>query len=108
MANAGRTTRGFTQRSRKAYAMLLDTYAIPFLGPEVKMAEVDRKLARGFVAHLAKQALSPASIKKCTVPLAAMFATAVEDGDLLANPFAGLRINSRHADEPTDECAPRR
>jgi integrase len=82
--------------------MPLDTYAIPFIGPRVRMAEVDRKLARAYVAHLEKKALSPASIKKCTVPLAAMFATAVEDGDLPANPFAGLRINARHANEPTE------
>jgi integrase len=37
------------------------------------------------------------------VPLAAMFATAVEDGDLPANPFAALRINSRHAGEAPEE-----
>jgi integrase len=102
-AYSGRTASGLTERSRAAYSMLLDKYALPWFGPKRKMAEVDRRLAREYVAYLDKQGLSPASIKKAIVPLAAMFATAVDDGDLTGNPFANLRINARHAGERSEE-----
>lgn len=98
----GRTSGGLTERTRAAYRVSLDQHALPFLR-RTKMAEVDRKLMRRLVADMEAKGLAPASIKKHLVPLAALFATAVDDGDLRANPAANLRINSRRQTEEVEE-----
>ncbi|PZR65866.1 MAG: hypothetical protein DLM63_10815 [Solirubrobacterales bacterium] len=60
---------------------------------------------RRFVKHLESgrsrapgapnRKLAPASVRRYVAPLRAMFAQAVEDGDLRANPASGLRIAGR-------------
>jgi hypothetical protein len=42
--------------------------------------------------------LASASVVKVQTPLKAMFATAVEDGDLASSPTTGVRVNGRRGE----------
>lgn len=98
----GRTSRGFTERTRKSYRALLDRHAMPYFG-RWRMAEVRKSDVRAFVAHLQAKGLAPATVKKILVPLAAMFATAHEDDEIPSNPVAGVRINFRREIEDGED-----
>jgi integrase len=50
--------------------------------------------------------LAPASVVKVLTPLKAMFATAVEDGDLASNPATAVRVNGRR-EEGGEEPEPK-
>lgn len=93
----GRTSRGFTEQARGDYRRSLEVYVFPFFAGW-RMADVEPPDARRFVRSLEEKGLAPASVKKNLRPLSAMFATAMEDGELRANPFAGLRVNGRRGE----------
>ncbi|MEJ7785511.1 MAG: tyrosine-type recombinase/integrase [Solirubrobacteraceae bacterium] len=97
----GRTSRGFTERSRAAYLSALELHAFPFFARD-RVGDVEPRDVKRFVKHLQDRGLAPASVKRTLVPVQAMYADAFEDGDVRANPTAGLRIN-RHRDEREGE-----
>ena len=98
---AGRTSRGFSETSRRDYQRALDAYAAPFFR-SYRLADVEPPDVRRFVKHLESKGLAPASVVKNLVPLKALLATAVEDGALRSNPAAGVRVNGRR-DEGEEE-----
>ena len=57
-----------------------------------KLAEVEPPDVRAFVQHLLDQGLRPAGVRSVLAPLKAMYATAVEDGAVPANPTRDVRI----------------
>ena len=93
----GRTDRGFSATSRRDYERALEQYAIPFFKGS-RLADIRRADVRRFVRHLEEQGLSPASVVKNLVPLKAMFATAVDDEDLRADPSTRVRVNRQRED----------
>lgn len=94
---AGRTSRGFSAQARADYRRSLEGYVIPFF-TGWKLADVERADVRRLVADLERRGLAPASVVKNLAPMRAMFATALDDGLVTANPCAGVRVNRRRAE----------
>lgn len=88
---AGRTARGFSASTRDGYRDALTRHAIPFFA-RYRLAEIEPADVRGFVRRLENRGLAPASVRRYVAPLRAMFAQAVEDGDLRSNPASGVRV----------------
>jgi integrase len=102
----GRTSRGFTEDARREYRRALELHIVPFFAGW-KFSDVEPRDVRRLVRRLEEEAgLAPASVVKVLTPLKAMFATAVEDGDLASNPGAGVRVNARR-DEGDEEPEPK-
>jgi hypothetical protein len=80
---------------------LMEQHAISFF-QRYRLADVRRRDVRTFAVYLQRQGLAPGSVLKVLAPVKAMFATAVEDGDLSADPTHRLIVNRRseHEEEP--------
>jgi integrase len=100
----GRTTRGLDDDTRAGYRRALELYALPFF-EGFRMCDIEQPDVRRFVGHLQAKGLAAGSVRKYVAPLKALFATAVEDGDLPNNPTLGVRINARRGDEQVEEQA---
>jgi integrase len=94
---AGRTSRGFSAHAREDYKRSLDSYVTPFFRGW-RVSDIERADVRRLVADLEQRGLSPASVVKNLTPLRAMFATALDDGLVNANPCAGIRVNRRRGE----------
>jgi integrase len=88
---AGRTSRGFSDRSRVLYRRHLEQHAMPRWGTW-RLADVEPADARQLFARLRNDRASQATMKGLRAALSAMFATAVEDRLLRSNPVQGVRI----------------
>ncbi len=95
----GRTARGFSDSTRAGYRDALERHAIPFFA-RYRLAEIEPADVRAFVQRLEGAGLAPSSVRKYIAPLRAMFAQAVEDGDLRTNPASGVRVASRRRKSP--------
>ena len=84
-------------QARADYRRSLDGYVIPFF-TGWKLADVERADVRRLVADLERRGLAPASVVKNLTPLRAMFSTALDDGLVMANPCAGVRVNRRRSE----------
>ncbi len=95
----GRTARGLSETTRAGYRDAIERHAVPFFDRK-RLGEIRAPDVRRYVAHLEQQGLAGASVRKYMAPLKALFATAVEDGALRANPTISVRIVVRdEADE---------
>lgn len=99
---AGRTGRGLASRTRAAYRRAIIGRAIPFFGRR-KLGEIEPPDIRRFIAGMEREGLAPSTIRGEVAPLRAMFATAVEDGQLRANPTVAVRINGRRVESDVDD-----
>jgi integrase len=95
---AGR--RGFRENTRVEYRRLLEAYALRFFSERKRLTEVTPRDLAQLVAWLADEKtqgkrLSDSSIANATVPLRAMFATAVREGLLRHNPATNLALPHR-------------
>ena len=102
----GRTSRGFSEPSRRRYRESLTLYAIPYFDEvrKLKPAQIQRRHVKAFIAWLAtapehpgesgagRRPLARATVERTLAPLRAMFADAVDDDLLPTNP-ASVRIN---------------
>lgn len=97
---AGRTSRGFRERTRDDYRRALDAYAAPFFG-RMRLAEIEPQHVKTWLRGLADGGLSVSSIRNIFAPLRAMLADAAEDGLIRSNPAAGVRVpsNAKGADD---------
>jgi len=100
----GRTSRGFTAGARHDYRQMLERHAQPFFRGR-RLGDVTPRDVRAFVSHLEAAGLSPGSILKQLVPVKALFATAVEDGELRSNPALGVRVNRRRGESEEEPAA---
>lgn len=98
---SGRTGRGVGSTTIASYRDAIERQAIPFFGT-VRLADVEPRDVKRFVRHLEALGLAPSSVVKAVSPLRAMFATALEEGAIRANPTSVVRISRRRADEDTD------
>src|SRR5689334_19992615 len=86
----GRTSQGFREHTREDYRTLLERDAVPFFGRQ-RLAEIEPRDMKRFVAELAGRGLEPSSVRKMLAPVRALLATAVEEGPIRSNPAAGVR-----------------
>jgi len=99
---AGRTHRGFSETTRPEYRRPIEAHALPRWGAW-KLGDVEPGDVRELFGAVRKAGSSTSAIKKLRAALSAMFATAVDDGLLRANPVAGVRIPAGpHEEEELD------
>lgn len=102
---AGRTARGFSETTRPEYRRPIEAHAIPKWATW-KLAEVEPADVRELFGSMRRAAQTTSQIKKLRAALSAMFATAVDDGQLRSNPCQGVRIPAgQGGDEPLDDRA---
>lgn len=101
---AGRTARGFSETTRPEYRRPIEAYALRRWSTW-RLAEVEPADARELFGALRQSGASTSAIKKLRAALSAMFATAVDDGLVRANPVAGVRVPAPVRDELTDDTA---
>jgi integrase len=100
---AGRTARGFTDRSRSLYRRSVEGAALP-RWRTWKLADVEPTDVRDLYAGLRDDGASTSAIKGVRAALSALFATAVEDGLLRSNPMHSVRIPSAATAEGDDQA----
>src|SRR4051812_27259887 len=102
----GRTSRGFDEATRADYRRDLERYAIPYFDRirRRKLGEIQPRDVRAFITWLGAQRTPPTkqhpkgrpltqgTITNRVAPFKALLACALEDGDLLSNPAAGVRV----------------
>lgn len=101
---AGRTSRGFSARSRALYKLYLERHAIPAWGTW-KLADVEPLDVRRLFTQIRDDGRSSTEIKQLRSAISAMFATAAEDGVIRSNPVNGARIPASKA--PPEEERPK-
>jgi hypothetical protein len=87
----GRTARGLSDRTRRAYRRDMQRHVVPYFR-RYRLADVAPPDVRAFVGHLEAKGLRPSTIRTVLAPLKAMYATAVEDGAVRANPTRDVRV----------------
>ena len=88
---AGRTARGITENSRGLYRRAITDHALkPW--KTWKLGDIEPTDVRNLYGDLRRHDVSTSGIKLLRAALSALFATAVEDGQLRSNPVAGVRI----------------
>lgn len=100
----GRTARGLDEDTRKGYRRSIELHAEPFFDG-YRLCDIEQPDVRRYIKHLQEKNLTAGTIRRYLAPLKAMFATAVEDGDLQVNPTTGVRINIRRDTEAPEEKA---
>jgi integrase len=96
----GRTAKGLSETTRASYRDAIERFAVKFFGT-VPLDRVDPPLLRRYVAHLASQGHSPATVRRYYAPVRALLATAYEDGLLKTNQAAGVRVIVKDTREKT-------
>jgi integrase len=102
---AGRTQRGFSDTTRPEYRRPIEVHALPRWG-RWWLGDVEPRDVRELFADMRVRGASAATVKKLRAALSAMFATAVEDDLLRANPVRGVRI-PRAEGEPEGDGRPK-
>jgi integrase len=100
---AGRTARGFAERSRALYKGHIEQHALP-RWRTWRLADVEPADVRELFAAIADDGVSTSGVKGLRAALSAMFATAVEDRLIRSNPVQGMRIPAVPPD-PGDDHA---
>lgn len=102
---AGRTSRGFSETTRPEYRRPIEVHAItPW--ERWKLNEIEPADLRDLFGQMRRDGRSTSEIKKTRAALSVMFATALEDGVVQANPVLGVRIPPPSQDEaPPDDKA---
>jgi len=101
---AGRTARGFAERSRELYRHSIEQHALPRWGTW-RLADVEPADVRELFSALRDDGVSTSAVKGVRAALSAMFATAVEDRLLRTNPVHGVRISAASSGESDDQHA---
>lgn len=95
---AGRTARGFSETTRPEYERPIRVHALgPWQG--WKLAEIEPADVRQRLGEMRAEGCSTSQIKKLRAALSAMFATAIDDNLLRANPVQRVRIPAALDDE---------
>lgn len=90
----GRTRRGLGDLTRADYRRSMENRVLPAFA-RYKLADVEPPDVRRFVTALEREGLKPSTVRGIVAPLRAMYATALEDGAVRANPTVGVRIAGR-------------
>jgi integrase len=95
----GRTSRGVRESTRADYRRAIEQHAVPHFG-RMPLRDVRPADVRAFAKAVEAKGLSANTVRLALAPLKAMFAQAVEDGDLTANPAAVRGLVKR--DDPRE------
>ena len=87
----GRTSRGLEESSRREYEISFRRHILPLPIARMRMRDVGARDVRDWLGELERRGCSPTTIRKAKAALAVMFASSVQDGELAANPTAGVR-----------------
>jgi integrase len=87
----GRASRWLLEETRADYEKRLEADAIPFLGA-MRMSAIQARHVREFVSHVAARGVSRGTVRLALAPVKALFAQVVEDGAILSNPAASVRV----------------
>jgi integrase len=98
----GRTTAGFSDSSREEYDRAIRKHVLPRMG-HMKLGEVEAADFRELYQALRDAGASTSEIKKTRAGSSAMFATAVEDRLVPANPVLNVRIPPAPLEEEVAE-----
>lgn len=90
----GRTSRGLSERTRGIYRRDIERWAIPYFHG-CRLDEIEPPDVRAFIGHLDDAGLRANTIRSIMAPVKAMYATAVEDGAVRANPTVNVRHRPR-------------
>jgi integrase len=101
---AGRTARGFSETTRPEYRRPIEQHALARWS-SWWLADVEPADVRELFGELRRAGASTSALKKLRAALSAMFATAVDDGLVRANPVQGVRIPAAAVAEPEEEQA---
>jgi integrase len=108
----GRSRRGFREETRTEYTADLKHYAIPYFWAERRrqIGKVTPRDVAGFIAWLCDpleqgKALSDARVQNIVKPVRAMFATALERGEIRMNPARDVRLPHRPRIENDEDRA---
>lgn len=96
---AGRTWRGFSERSRSLYRRAVEDHALPDW-KTWKLTDVEPADVRQLYGQLRKRGVSTSRLKTLRAALSTLFATAVEDNLCPSNPISGVRIPAPLSEEP--------
>ena len=99
---AGRTARGFSETTRPEYRRPIERYALPRWA-SWRIMDVEPADVRELFGDMRRRGATTAAIKKLKAALSAMFATAVEDGQVRSNPVQGVRVPLVASDERESE-----
>jgi len=91
----GRTSGGLRQSTRDSYRDAIERVIVPYFkrtAPNLKLDEITPSMLKAFIASLAEQGKSPATVRRYYAPLRAMLASAFEDGLITRNPASGVRV----------------
>lgn len=99
---AGRTARGFSETTRREYRRPIERYGVPKWATW-RLAEIEAADVRELFGDMRRRGATSAAIKKLRAALSAMFATAVEDGQVRSNPVQGVRVPLAVHDQREDE-----
>lgn len=95
---AGRTARGFSERSRDLYRRAIEDHALPRWGTW-KLGDIEPADVRGLLRDVRDTGASTSVVHGLRSVLSALFATAVEDGLLRSSPAVKVRIPAAPATE---------
>jgi Phage integrase, N-terminal SAM-like domain len=89
---SGRTSRGLKATTLADYVSLLEHHVLPVLGHR-RLSQVEPRHIKMLASDLAGGGRSASTVRNIIAPVRALFATAVEEGVIRANPCAGLRLS---------------
>lgn len=98
----GRTSRGFSETTRPEYRRPIKQHAVPRWG-DWKLSEIEPTDVRDLFGRMRREGASASQVKKLRAALSALFATAVEDGLVKANPCQGVRVPAGDSEEPAED-----
>lgn len=87
----GRTARGLEESTRREYEISGRLHIVPLTIARLRMRDLGAPDVRDWLGQLERRGASPTVIRKAKAALSVMLACAVEDGDLVSNPAAGVR-----------------
>lgn len=99
----GRTARGLDDDTRESYRVALERHAIPHFR-STPLRDIEPDDIRQFGAKLQAAGLCAATVSKYMAPVKALFADALGDGSLAANPTTGVRIVARRGQDTPERA----
>jgi integrase len=98
----GRTSRGLRESTRADYRHAIEAHAIPHFG-RMRLREIRPRDVKDYAQAVSAKGLSANTVRLALAPVKALLATAFEEGDLPANPAAGLRNLIPNGTPPEEE-----
>lgn len=91
----GRTRTGIRELSRRDYRRDLLNHVLPRWGRRLRVVDITPRHVSDLVVDLSRTDLADATIRRILAPLRIVLQLAVEEGLILTNPAAGVRIPVR-------------